>query len=139
MLGELGLKNISVQVLVVRDQLSDCLMRLEEIQDPLLVLLQLVDAHFTEVSCLPLWHSGHSSLAQSVLLLYLHDFLALPLLFEDFQLNLLSLSNLEVHVNFHLLLIGLVILLKVPFVVEDPLPLVSLTPELGGHQVQLLI
>ena len=69
MLGELGLKNISVQVLVVRDQLSDCLMRLEEIQDPLLVLLQLVDAHFTEVSCLPLWHSGHSSLAQSVLLL----------------------------------------------------------------------
>jgi hypothetical protein len=29
MLGELGLKNIGIQVLVVRDQLSNSLMRLE--------------------------------------------------------------------------------------------------------------
>ena len=139
MLGELGLKYIGVQVLVVRDQLSDSLMRLEEVQDSLLMLLQLIDAHFTEVSCLPLWHSRHSPLTQSFLLLYLHDLLALPLLFEDFLLNLLGLSDLEVHVNLHLLFIGLVILLKVPLVVKDPLPLVSLSAELGGHQVELLI
>jgi hypothetical protein len=139
MLGELGLKKICVQVLVVRDQLSDCLMRLEEVQDTLLMLLQLVDAHFTEISCLPLWHSGHSPFSQSDLLLYLHDFLALSLLLEDFLLNLLGLRDLDVKVDLHLLFIGLVILLKVPLVVKDPLPFVSLSAKLGGHQIQLLI
>jgi hypothetical protein len=114
-------------------------MRLEEVQDPFLMLLQLVDAHFTEVSSLPLWHSGHSPLAQSVLLLYLNYLLALPLLFEDFLLNLLGLSDLEVHVNLNLLFIGLVILLEVPLVVKNPLPLIPLTAELGRHQVELLI
>jgi hypothetical protein len=139
MLGELGLKNIGVQVLVVRDQLSDCLMRLKKIQDPLLMLLQLVDAHFTEISSLPLWHSGHCPFAQSVLLLYLHDLLALPLLFEDLLLNLFGLRDLDIQVDLNLLFIGLVILLKVPLVVKDTLPLVSLSAKLGGHQVQLLI
>lgn len=114
-------------------------MRLKEVQDPLLMLLQLVYAHFTEISSLPLWYSGHSPFSQSVLLLYLHHFLALPLLFEDFLLNLLGLSDLDVQIDFHLLLVGLVILLKVPLVVKDPLPLVSLSAKLGGHQVQLLV
>ena len=131
MLGELGLKNIGVQVLVVRDQLSDRLMRLEEVQDPLFMLLQLVDAHFTEISSLSLWYSGHSPFAQSVLLLYFHDLLALPLLFEDLLLNLLGLSDLDIQVDLNLLFIGLVILLKVPLVVKDPLPLVSLSAKLG--------
>lgn len=55
MLGEFSLKNISIQVLIVGYQLSDCLMRLEEVQDALLMLLKLVDAHFTEISSLSLW------------------------------------------------------------------------------------
>jgi hypothetical protein len=108
-------------------------MRLEKVQDPLLMLLQLVDAHFTKITSLPLWHSGHSSFAQSVLLLYLHDLLTLPLFFEDFLLNLLGLCDLDVQVDLHLLFVGLVILLKVPLVVKDPLPLVSLSAKLGGH------
>ena len=65
--------------------------------------------------------------------------MAQSLLFEDFLLNLLGLCDLDVQVDLHLLFIGLVILLKVPLVVKDPLPIVSLSAKLGGHQVQLLI